>query len=284
MKALTHRCPKEWKEARLYLLADWHWGSPQCLKPEIRRLVKTIADDPRGLWIGCGDLAENALLSSLGDIYNQEVSPQHQLAQLALLLEPIADQCIAMVGGNHGRRTSKAAGIDVDHVLAALLRKASLADDWGIYAGATALVDLYLGNQEKRDSITRWTLYVHHGVGGGRTKGAKVTAMARGNEVVEGADVYIAAHHHADNSHTDVIKFSSPSRVGGDSSIRTRLRHYTSCLSALGYDESYAEVKQLPPATPGYVVLTLGARRHHRNDDRSEDYKVKPFHRDAVHW
>lgn len=278
MKAITYRVAKGVREMNIYLLGDWHWGSPQCRKNDIRKLVKRIADDPKALWIGCGDLAENALITSVGDVYKQEVSPQSQLGQLVLLLEPIADKCLAMVGGNHGARTTKGSGLDPDHVLAALLRLGDLVGDPGKYCGYSSLIDLCF--EPTPTAITHWVIYLHHGAGGGRTKGGKTNAASRGVEIVEGADILITAHHHADISFSDRISYIS--NGSGEAQIKWRRRHYTSVLSALEYGESYAEAKQMPPASLGQVVLTLGGRKSKRHDKSMADAYEKPYKREVI--
>lgn len=247
--------PVKEKSIRLALVADWHYGSPQCNVNGIERFVNYIKET-NCYWIGLGDLMENALLHSLGDVYNQKIPPGSQLMDVVQILSPITDKCLAMVSGNHSYRTEKQAGLDPDQVLAALL---GIEDR---YFGISVLGRIRIGRH------TNWRIVAHHTTGGGRTKGGKINALGRMAEIWPMCDLYIGAHTHFDQYFSDRIIYLELSH---SVTPRYLTRHFTGAGSTLDYENSYAHRKMMPPASMGQVVLTLGERIH-----RTKDPKRRP--------
>ena len=84
MKFTYIRLP--YKQVTIYPIGDIHYGSPQCNEALVKKVIAEIKDNPEARWIGMGDLIENAIVGSLGDVYNQTVSPQEQVEAVAALL------------------------------------------------------------------------------------------------------------------------------------------------------------------------------------------------------
>lgn len=270
MYCFNWQAPRGMRKIRLAILADWHWGSPQCKSKAIENFVKLIRDDKSCYWLSAGDLMEMALINTLGDVYSQTIPPNDQLKQIVELLRPIKDKCIGMISGNHSYRVVKQTSLDPDQLLAQL----------------SGLKDKYYGTSMqgfiRLDNYTNYAVVVHHTTGGGRTKGGKINTLARLAEIWPLADIYIGAHTHADQYFADKVFYLEPNKGG---SVQERIRHFTGSGAALDYVESYAHRKMMPPAVTSQVILNLGVRKHVVEKGRGGidvSQHVKLFNREVI--
>ncbi len=191
---------------------------------------------------------ENALIDSLGDVYDQVQSPGDQLQMLVKMLQPIAHKCIGMGPGNHSRRTMKKVNLDPDMLLAQLL---GIPDK---YLGITLAGVIKIGPR------TIWRIVAHHTTGGGRSDSGKLAALLRLAETWPCENLYIGAHTHAGISDEQKRKAISVNK--GTVGVRWYQRFFTGSGAALDYDGSYAEVAMMPPAVDLQVKLTLHRDTH----------------------
>ena len=194
-----------------------------------------------------GDLTENAIIGSVGAVFEQILPPKAQVKEVVRMLTPIRDQIIGAVGGNHGARSEKVTGLNPDELICWEL---------GIpYFGATAAGRIRVGRN------TDWRIVAHHGAGGGALLGSKLNVISEKlAKIVPIADLYIAGHTHADVSGSDSRPMIS---IGsGKVSISRQRRHFSGTGSLLDYDDSYAERFLLPPASKVQVMHHLGTRKH----------------------
>ena len=261
---LDFKVPGKPKEIGLAVVCDVHFGADTCHEKGFKAWVARIKKEG-WYWLGLGDLTENSLKTSVGDVYTQKYSPQKQLQGVCEILEPIAGHCLGMVAGNHGARTVRAAGIDIDNAIAANL---------GIkYYTFTVAGRIQIGD-------TNWRVMGHHTSGGGRTAGGKMNALVRMSEVWPAMNLYLGAHTHASLSYTDTIRRVSIHR---SKAFETELiRNYSGCGSALRYAHSYAEAKMYAPASLCQVVHFLGARVNHRADKTKADRWLLPYRRQEM--
>lgn len=264
--------PEGKKEIGLAVVNDWHWGSPQCDQQAVKNWVKMIKEK-KWYWIGLGDLMENALISSVGDVYQQLMSPQDQADEVIEMLRPIAGRCIGMVSGNHGRRTWKITGMDPDMVIA---HQAGIQ-----YRPYTLYALIRLSTS---GVTTHWRIMAHHTVGGGRTSGGKLNALCRMSEVSPACDLYLGGHSHSPASDEDrIITMEVPAGAGrGRPVMRYLHRRFSSCGSTLDYAGSYGEARLMRPAMMCQVVHFLGAKRRHKRDASLPDAYFKPYGRRVV--
>ena len=238
-----------YKSLNLYFLSDWHWGSPQCQSDKVKEVIRAIREDPLGRFVCLGDLVENSLIGTLGDVYEQTEPPRKQVEMVSALLKPIANKCWGFISGNHGYRTQKIASINPDQVIA---HQAGLGDKWaGISFCAVIRV-----NQRV------FKLFAHHTTGGGRTKGGKINALSRMAEIMPLCDIYVGAHDHSEMFCADRV---FEINTNGKPAITPFIRRFFRSGSLLDYSGSYAERKMSPPAQMGQLVITLyGALRRGR--------------------
>ena len=241
----------------LYPLGDIHYGSPQCDVKFVEKLVEIIRKDSTGFWVGMGDMIENAMIGTLGDIYRQKFSPQEQCEYIVSLLKPIKDKGLFIVTGNHELRSARHAGLEPDRFVANLL---------GVpYAGPSCLSKLFLKHKSR---VSSFDCFVHHGAGGGRTQGGKVNASARLRDIVPTADLTLSGHSHTTG------RIPVMWREAGLKKIINRMGYNYITGSALSYDCSYAEEKALPPAINEFISITLHGRTRGDVDDKWQEYKI----------
>ena len=178
-------------------IADVHLGAEGCMQEEFIDFVKTIAETPNLYVILGGDLIENATKSSVSNVYRQTMSPMEQKKMMTKILEPIASKVLAVVGGNHERRSSRECDQDVTYDIAA---KLNIEDR---FRESIAFVKIQLGIKEyenggRTDANQRptYVLTVTHGSGGGVLTGGVINRNERFGYILDGSDCLIAAHSH----------------------------------------------------------------------------------------
>lgn len=234
---------------RIYPLADWHYGSRQCDETLIKQIVNRIKDDPIGRWVGMADFMENAILGSKSDMYTQTVPPREQLQYIEDTLAPIRDKGLFLIAGNHELRTHRLVGMDPSELLAERLDIP--------FRGFSCLSFLQLRSKTPRG----FKCYFHH-------KGHKRTNFNALRLIAPDADAIFGAHVH-DTSRTPVTWF--------DCSYNGIIRRFGCNYrvgSALTWDDSYAEEKAYPPATPEFICVEFVGATSGARDNRKQIYTV----------
>lgn len=232
----------------LYPLGDIHLGSSHFDKKKFEQYIKMVKNDENGVLILNGDLINNAIKTSVSDIYTDTMSPENQLDMLYEYLLPIKDKVIGCTTGNHEERTYRLTGIDVSKNLCYRL---GIED---LYSPIANIIFLSFGKSRGRDNIRNtFSIYHSHGVGGGRTVGAKANSVKRMSEIVH-ADIYIHSHTHVPMAFKSNYVMSNCSNKG----IKeiTRLFANTQSYEAFG---GYGERMLLTPTNNDGVVITLWA-------------------------
>jgi predicted phosphodiesterase len=236
-------------EIHLYVLADFHYGSPRCNEQLLNRLIKQIKEDRLASWIAIGDLTENNLEMSCGSTFEQILSPKEQLygrrgekEGIIEILSPIASKGLFMIEGNHGYRTTKYTDLSPDQII---------ADYLGVpFKGIGCLGKIFV----KR---TPFKLLAHHGSGGGRTMGGKINAALRVRDLAPTADLIISGHTHT-LTRTPTVWFDLQSTRGTKPNCLYEGRGWDYvCGSLLEYGGGYAERKVMPPAIKGQMMIRL---------------------------
>ena len=267
------RRPDE-KEVAIAAVGDLHWGSHTCNEKSVRAWAKKIEQE-QWYWVGVGDYTENALRGSVGDIHKQTMAPDEQVETLAKIFAPVAHKCLGCVGGNHGARSVKAAGFDVDATFA---KELSFQGGKGAFAqpeilfcreGLSGLIQV---------GEARWKVMVSHCAGGGRTMGGKAMALHRMGDTWPMMDLYIGGHTHAAIGFPDE-RYDLSVHAGGVRQMK-HIRQFSGCGSTLEYLGSYAQTALYQPASLCQVVHYLGDRIHRSH--QGVEFHEKRFNRDVV--
>lgn len=237
-------------------IADVHLGSEGCMQQEFIDFVNRIAEDPNMFVILGGDLCDNAVKSSIGNVYRSTMSPMEQKKMMAKILEPIAHKCLAVVGGNHERRSSREVDNDMTYDIAS---KLNIEDR---YRESIAFVKIQMGIPEKDGTRTKgsarptYVLAVTHGAGGGILTGGAVNRGERFGYLLDGADALVLAHTHRPWT-SQPAKIKIDTQNNSVSIVPFKVVNATSWLRYVGYPIQ----KMLPPSSHCIQYLTLSGKK-----------------------
>lgn len=190
MKVIKRDLGKDLTSIKLLALSDFHIGDKLCNLKKIKAVLNEVKESSNTYIILNGDLINNSTAQSVGDTYEEELTPNEQINYLTELLRPIADRIICISSGNHEARTKKEVGIDLIEQVAYRL---GIEDR---YANGWWYIYLTLGfNEHYKDRPILYTITGTHGYGGGRKNGGKINNLVEMSDKVI-ADLYIMGHTH----------------------------------------------------------------------------------------
>ena len=252
MKTIRINLERECDVKYIVPISDLHLGDANCNINDLKDDLESYSGNKDALFILNGDLMNNATKTSVSDVYSQTMSPMEQLELLINLFEPIKDRIIAIVGGNHERRTYREDGIDLSKILA---RQLGLEDR---YTEDGAIIFLRMGELNKKETNGSgenrqvcYTIYVTHGSGGGRTAGSKINALEQLCGIID-ADIYIHSHSHLPASFKQNY-FRTDVR---NSSVQEVTKLFVNTNAYLNYG-GYGEIAKYKPACRETPVITL---------------------------
>lgn len=232
---------------KLLGIADVHIGSPQSRLSDLRRLIEENRD---ACFVFLGDVIDNALIDSIGDVYEQTTSPEKALAQFTQLLDLCKEKTLGIVGGNHEERTKRRVGVDLLRLIA---KERHIP-----YSEDILVLDIAVGEKAKRGSRRRiqYTLVCGHGYSGARTVGGKITANGRIIDVVTNGDIYLTAHTHQPS----VVKGARFEADTRNKKLLQREFFLVTVPSWFRY-EHYAAQRFMHPTAGGYIVIKLSGMK-----------------------
>ena len=255
MRCLRVERPREWKDARVYVIADEHIGDAHHDALWLEEKIKQIQSDDRAMVIVNGDLLNTALKHSVSDVYSEKMTLGEQIDYASKLLEPIKDKIIAGTIGNHEYRAYKDAGIDVMKVVFANL---GISDRY-IHEGG--LIFIRMGQNgtathgRQHPPKLWYSVYVTHGSGGGRKVGSKANRLQELSSIAD-ADIYISSHVHTPMIFRECYYRADPYNCTG---VKVdRLFIYTAAsLKYGGYGQMYGYC----PSSMKSPVITLSGEK-----------------------
>lgn len=134
------------KTHNLYLISDTHEGSTLKHKKGLKKVIKTIADDPIGYVAHLGDLIEGITVDDkrycMQTTDPVSSTPVRQYAEAMEELRPIKDKLLVMLEGNHDYTISKKYGSFMQTVVCPELAGNKGGETlWGTYECILAIVD-----------------------------------------------------------------------------------------------------------------------------------------------
>ena len=245
----------------LYPIGDWHLGSAQSDVTFVKNHIQRIKKDPLGFAVLMGDLTENSIVGSAGNVYDQIKDPHSQLNEVVSLLSPIQDKILFGVESNHSSRTKRVAGLSIDRLICDAIHV-----PYGI-----SFLAYFTAKSIKRKQSYGYECYFHHGASSGITKGAKVSAAVKLVSIVPCAEALFIGHTHLTSRIPEEFKTSVSS--AGNRHPVNRKRFIYSTGSALSYDGSYAEEKGYPPAVKEFISVDFYCPIH-GSSERQQVYKT----------
>jgi hypothetical protein len=187
-----------------------------------------------------GDYVNNALKLSKTDVYSA-VSPQKEFHLAVELLGKIKPyKWLAMATGNHEHRTYKEAGVDLNRFL---------AYEMGIedrYHPTISVIHLQL-------KYTAYWIHIHHGFGGGSTKGGSANKMQKLGNIIPNTDLVLMGHTHQQIHFTESCYLVDKKH----DKLKKHTQHIINTGNCLGYRDGYAEAMALKPTAKGNAFITL---------------------------
>lgn len=194
----------EFTDVELIPLADIHIGNELCDIGALKDIIEYINEEPADpgtarICLLNGDLTESVTRKSVGDIFEQQMSPQVQVATITKMLKPLAlprekypqGKILSYCGGNHDVDRYKETGITSAQSIAVNLELEDRYSDDGCYSF------LKMKRLGDKGNIS-YTCYNTHLTGGGFSTGAKANRAVRaglGGGIF--ADLIIGSHFHS---------------------------------------------------------------------------------------
>lgn len=239
MKCIRIDLPDTIENLTVEIFSDLHIGSKKCDMNLIKTRIERVKNDPNTYCILLGDIVNNSTKTSVGDVYNEPLSPMSQITTAIELFRPIADKIIGGTSGNHERRSFKQDGIDL---LYFMFTELGIADRYS-YSAALLFVRFGVSNKNKARKMC-YTLYLTHGDGqGGRLIGGKANGLQRRGQIVD-ADIIVTGHTHTPFT----FRGMSYSVNYQNNSVTEREQVFINASATLKYEE-YAELYGLPPSS-----------------------------------
>lgn len=255
MKVIKANLPRDLKYVNIHVLSDWHLGDPNCKLDDIKEIIKSISSNKHSYALINGDLINNAIKSSVSDIYSEKLSPMEQIDIACELLSPIKDKILGVTAGNHENRSYKDSGVDLTAFLAT---KLGVLDKYDPIATA-----IYLRVGERNAKATGkdtkrqicYKIYMTHGANSGRTEGSKVNALVRLQSVID-ADIYIHSHTHQ-GAILKSMRLTMDDRNNAVSEEEVLFVNSAAQLSYGGYGEKFS----FKPASTKQPVIHLSGEK-----------------------
>lgn len=251
MKCVKIDLPVSIETLTVEIFSDLHIGSTKCNMSLIEERIERVKNNPNTYCVLLGDLINNSTKTSVGDVYNEPLSPMEQIKTAIELFKPIKDKIIGCVSGNHERRSYKQDGIDLIYFFCAEL---NITHRYSY--GAELLFIRFGENPHDRRRKMCYTMYLTHGDGqGGRLIGGKANGLQRRGHIVN-ADIIITGHTHTAFTFRDI----SYAVDYQNSSVIEREQVFVNASATLDYEE-YAELFGLTPSSVISPRLVLDGRK-----------------------
>lgn len=256
MKCVKNNLPHDLARIEIEIFSDLHLGSKKCDYMAIQKRIERVKENNHVYAIILGDVLNNSTKNSVGDVYEEELTPMQQINKATMLFEPIKDKILGVCSGNHERRSYKTEGIDLLYFMCAEL---GIADKYDYCA---CLLFIRVGQCNKHSKVGKnsrqvcYTLYMTHGDGqGGRTFGGKANGLQRRGQIVD-ADIIVTGHTHAPISFRDCCYSIDCS----NSCVNTKEQLFVNASATLKYEE-YAELYGMKPSSTQSPVIELNGKK-----------------------
>lgn len=179
------------RDIKIYPISDLHLGAKDCMIKSWMKFIKKLEQEPDSYITISGDMMNNSIVGSVGDVYNETMTPIEQKEFLRDSLKPIKDKILCITPGNHEYRSTK---VTNDHPLYDVAFSLGIEDK---YRQNGAFLCVRIGDKSKRGSSNpSYMIAVAHGAGGGRKRGSSVNRIEDFAKDMEGLDMLIVGHTH----------------------------------------------------------------------------------------
>lgn len=259
MKLIQAILPKSLDKFEIEIFSDLHIGSKKCNIELINKRIERVKNNKNVYCVLLGDIVNNTTRDSVGDVYDEPLSPMDQMKLASSLFEPIKDKILAITAGNHERRSYRTEGTDLTWFLA---RQLGCEEK---YDYCSCVLYIKFGSDSNRSSQKgqyNVTIYMTHGDGtNGGTMGAKANGLQRRGTIID-ADIILTGH-----THQPMVFRQTSYQIAKHSNRPAVVEHeqvFVNASSTLDYEE-YAELKGMKPgSTKSPVIKIEGLAQRHR--------------------
>lgn len=191
---LVYTFSPDWKTFELYPLCDLHIGDPKTDEKAFFEFVKFILSEENRYITIQGDLMNNAIKSSVSNVYNENRNPHEQKKWLVHHLLPLKDRILCYVPGNHEGRSTKDADVHLIYDIAESIG----GQDYALskYKENGAFIKIRFGLITHGLKTATYTGFICHGSGGGAKAGGYLNKLEDYAYSIDGIDFMIAGHTH----------------------------------------------------------------------------------------
>ena len=178
------------KSITIVPVADVHLGAIEHDRKAWDAFVRYVESNEDVHVILAGDLINNSIRTSVANPFDEVLRPREQKIRMVEYLKPIKEKILCAVSGNHERRSTKEADIDLTYDIMAKL------DIEDVYRENMAFMKVTCGFRNTGTPECAYAFCVTHGAGGGIYTGATVNRNERFGNVIDGLDCLITGHTH----------------------------------------------------------------------------------------
>lgn len=252
----------------LYHLTDLHVGARACDEKRLRRDIQNIVEQDNAYWIGGGDYID-AICNKGDKRYNAETIADwvdgndimmQQVDYVSEMLRPIAAKCLGLVKGNHEEEAVNHYDRDVYWSIVRNMAGFIGKEPHELALGVEGFVVLNFrrrSGDSQGHSLYRFTIYTHHGAGGGRLPGGHALALGRVLGDYE-CDLALLGHRHVKQMVSKMIVTSKGTREAVGLFVPSYLQSYLPPRKVnKKITNSYAQLKMLPPLPIGTMPIHI---------------------------
>lgn len=187
---IVYNAPQEQSELHLYFLHDVHLGSSEHSTAKLNAFLQIVQEDLMARVLVIGDMCENVVPGSKGDIFYQIYSPHEQKYRTKEIFADLhkAGKLLAVVPGNHERNR-----ITRTTSMFPLYDACVMAGCESAYRQHFAFVDIGLGYRKRKSSAGRGAQQRYVGF---ITHRAKDQVNFHSADTIEGIDFFAFGHDH----------------------------------------------------------------------------------------
>lgn len=187
---ILYTAPQTQDEMHLYFLHDAHMGNAEHSTARLNAFLQKVADDPAAQVLVIGDMCENVVAGSKGDVFYQVYPPHEQKYRAKEIFADLhkAGKLLAVVPGNHERNR-----ITRTTSMFPLYDACVMAGCEGLYRQHFAVIDIALGYRPRMTGKS----------GGGQqhyvgyiTHRAKDLVNFHTADTIDGIDFFAFGHDH----------------------------------------------------------------------------------------
>lgn len=262
---------RHFESVEIVPIADCHCGNPLFQDHILKQTIDYVLEEPNDpkmarICLLNGDLTESATRHSVGNVFDQTMTPSVQVATMINYLKPLTEisekypqgKILSYCAGNHDSGRYKDTGISAAESIAVGLGLEDRFSVDGCYSFIT------LSRIFNKPYKVKSTIYNTHLTGGGTTSGAKANRISRvGSGIV--ADIIVGSHfHNAITFKEDIILPS----LNGYSCLIQKTVTYLVTGAMLSYGD-YAQRNGMKPSS--LVMPRIYIRQAQKNHKGSKE-------------